>query len=95
MTNIELYDREVMPSLSAPRAIDLLLDGLAAQVDHRYAAGAPILRTALSAFTSVLPAEQEIRWLSLASAAALDIWDDNRWDLLTGKYVRLVRDLAP
>jgi DNA-binding CsgD family transcriptional regulator len=82
------------PSPRMPRAIDLLLDGLAADVNQGYAAGVPILRKALSAFASGMPAEQELRWLSLAFAAALDMWDDDRWDLLTGKYVRLARDLG-
>jgi DNA-binding CsgD family transcriptional regulator len=82
------------PSPRTPGAIDLLLDGLATNVNQGYAAGLPILRKALSAFASGMPAEQELRWLSLAFAAALDMWDDDRWDLLTGKYVRLARDLG-
>ena len=82
------------PSPRTPGAIDLLLDGLAANVNQGYAAGLPILRKSLSAFASGMPAEQELRWLSLAFAAALDMWDDDRWDLLTRKYVRLVRDLG-
>jgi DNA-binding CsgD family transcriptional regulator len=82
------------PSPRMPRAIDLLLDGLAANVNQGYAAGLPILRKALSAFASGMPAEQELRWLSLAFAAALDMWDEDGWDLLTGKYVRLARDLG-
>jgi len=82
------------PSPRTPGAIDLLLDGLAANVNQGYAAGLPILRKSLSAFASGMPAEQELRWLSLAFAAALDMWDDDRWDLLTGNYVRLVRDLG-
>jgi DNA-binding CsgD family transcriptional regulator len=82
------------PSPRTPSAIDLLLDGLAANVNQGYAAGLPILRKALSAFASGMRAEQELRWLSLAFAAALDMWDDGRWDLLTGKYVQLARDLG-
>jgi DNA-binding CsgD family transcriptional regulator len=82
------------PSPHPRSAIDLLLDGLAANVNQGYAAGVPILRRALSAFASGMPAEQELRWLSLAFAAALDMWDDDRWDLLTDRYVRLARDLG-
>ena len=82
------------PSPRTPSAIDILLDGLAGNVNQGYAAGLPILRKALSAFASGMRAEQELRWLSLAFAAALDMWDDGRWDLLTGKYVRLARDLG-
>jgi DNA-binding CsgD family transcriptional regulator len=82
------------PSPDTPGAIDLLLDGLVANVNQGYAAGLPILRKALSAFASGMPAEQELRWLSLAFAAALDMWDDDRWDLLTDKYLQLARDLG-
>jgi hypothetical protein len=82
------------PSPDTPGAIDLLLEGLVANVNQGYAAGLPILRKALSAFASGMPAEQELRWLSLAFAAALDMWDDDRWDLLTDKYLRLTRDLG-
>jgi hypothetical protein len=82
------------PTPRMPCAIDLLLDGLAANVNQGYAAGLPTLRKALSAFASGMPAEQELRWLSLAFAAALDMWDDDRWDLLTDNYVRLARDLG-
>jgi DNA-binding CsgD family transcriptional regulator len=82
------------PSPCTPGATDLLLDGLATHVNQGYAAGSPILRKSLSAFASGMPAEQELRWLSLAFAAALDMWDDGRWDLLTDKYVRLTRDLG-
>jgi DNA-binding CsgD family transcriptional regulator len=81
-------------SSRTPGAIDLLLDGLAANVNHGYRAGLPILRKALSAFASGMPAEQELHWLSLAFAAAWDMWDDRRWDLLTHRYVQLARDLG-
>jgi DNA-binding CsgD family transcriptional regulator len=82
------------PSPRPRNAIDLLLDGLAANVNQGYAAGVPILRKALTAFASAMPAEYELRWLSLAFAVALDMWDDDRWDQLTGKYLQLARDLG-
>jgi len=53
----------------------------------------PILKAALSAFReeAFLPPE-ESRWLSFASRAAWDIWDEERWRLLVTREVRRVRD---
>ena len=75
-----------------PRAPDLLLDGLAVHFTEGYAAGAPLLRRALSAFDEELPAETELRWLWLACAAAVHLWDYDRWDTLAGRYVQLTRE---
>ena len=75
-----------------PRASDLLLDGLAANWSEGYAAGSPLLRRALSAFDRETSAEEDLRWLWLACTAAIHLWDDARWDTLSGRYVRLTRD---
>jgi DNA-binding CsgD family transcriptional regulator len=77
--------------LHSPRVPDLLLDGLAANFNAGYAAGVPFLRQALTAFGSGMSAEEELRWLWLTTLAALHLWDDERWDLLSGRYVELAR----
>jgi DNA-binding CsgD family transcriptional regulator len=77
--------------LHAPRVADLLLDGLAAAFSRGYAVGAPIMRRALQAFTSDMPADPELRWLSLAYGAALYIWDDDRCELLSDRYLQQAR----
>jgi DNA-binding CsgD family transcriptional regulator len=77
--------------LHDPRVPDLLLDGLAANFSEGYAAGVPFLRQALTAFGSGMPAEEELRWLWLTTLAALHLWDDERWDLLSSRYVELAR----
>ena len=74
-----------------PRVPDLLLDGLAANFNDGYAAGVPFLRQALTAFGSGMSADEELRWLWLTTLAALHLWDDERWDLLSGRYVELAR----
>jgi DNA-binding CsgD family transcriptional regulator len=79
------------PPAGAPRGSDLLLDGLAATFDQGYAAGLPLLRRALTAFDGGMPADEELRWLWLACVAALHVWDDDRWDALSGRYVALAR----
>jgi DNA-binding CsgD family transcriptional regulator len=77
--------------LHAPRAPDLLLDGLAANFNAGYAAGVPILRRALTAFGSGMSVDEELRRLWLACVAAVHLWDDERWDVLSYRYVELAR----
>ena len=74
-----------------PRAPDLLLDGLAANFSQGYAAGAAILGRALTAFGRGMSADEELRWLWLACVVALHLWDDERWDVLSRRYVELAR----
>ena len=76
---------------SAPRAPDLLLDGLAANFTEGYAAGVPILRQALAAFGQGMSADEQIRWLWLACVVAVHLWDDERWEVLSNRYVELAR----
>ena len=77
----------------APRAPDLLLYGLAAHYNEGYAAGVPMLRRALSAFGTGMSAEEELHWLWLACvAAAIRVWDDDRWDVLSARHVQLARE---
>jgi DNA-binding CsgD family transcriptional regulator len=75
----------------APRASDLLLDGLAAHYNQGYAAGLPILNRALAAFGTETSAEEELRWLWLACVSALHVWDDHCWEALSERYVHLAR----
>jgi DNA-binding CsgD family transcriptional regulator len=75
-----------------PRASDVLLDGLAARFSEGYAAGLPILRRALSAFDEGTSAEEDLRWLWLACIAAVDLWDDARWDRFSSRHLHLTRD---
>jgi DNA-binding CsgD family transcriptional regulator len=77
--------------LHDPRVPDLLLDGLAANFNAGYAAGVPFLRQALAAFGSGMSAEEELRWLWLTTLAALHLWDDERWDMLSSRYIELAR----
>jgi DNA-binding CsgD family transcriptional regulator len=80
------------PAAGCPRAPDLLLDGLAAQHNHGYAVGVPILRRALAEFGVGMSVEEELRWLWLACVAALRVWDDERWDALSARHVQLARE---
>ncbi len=77
----------------SPRAPDLLLDGLAVLTTEGYAAGAPILRRALTAFRNeeILTAEG-LRWLPLACRVAHDVWDDESWHALSARLIGLARE---
>jgi DNA-binding CsgD family transcriptional regulator len=74
------------------RAPDLLLDGMAALFTEGYSTGLPILRRALSAFSRDVPAEDELRWLGPACIAAMQLWDDGQWDILSRRHVTLAHD---
>ncbi|MBO0815535.1 MAG: hypothetical protein J2P30_10405 [Actinobacteria bacterium] len=80
------------PPANAPRAPDLILDGLAAPFTEGYAAGVRTLRKALAAFGDGMSAEEELRWLWLATAfAATRTWDYERLDALSARHVQLAR----
>src|SRR6202043_3838785 len=76
----------------APPPSDPLLQGLAVQITRGYAAGAPLLKSALTAFQreTALPPE-EARWLSLALWAAADLWDDGTFRRLTTRELKRAR----
>jgi DNA-binding CsgD family transcriptional regulator len=81
------------PSPDAPRAPDLLLDGLAAFYNDGYAAGVPMLRRALAAFGDRMSAEEELHWLWLACVVgATRVWDYDHWDVLSARHVQLARE---
>ncbi len=76
-----------------PNAPNLLLDGLALLITEGYAAAAPTLKRALSAFSSEdISTDEELRWLWLACPAAQILWDERSWDLLSTRHVQLARD---
>jgi tetratricopeptide (TPR) repeat protein len=66
-----------------PRPIDLLLQGMATLPIDGHPAAVPLVKAALAAFREepALPPE-ESRWISLASRAAWDIWDEESWRVL-------------
>jgi DNA-binding CsgD family transcriptional regulator len=80
-------------ALPAPvRGPDLLLQGLTVTITQGHAAGASLLRRAVHAFgTDEVSDAEAIRWLWLAAHAAHDLWDDNAWDVLCTRHLRLAR----
>ncbi len=76
----------------APRAPDLLLDGTAAGLHVRYAAGVPALRRALAEFGAGMSVDEELRRMFLACITAMRLLDDDRWEVLSARYVQLARE---
>jgi DNA-binding CsgD family transcriptional regulator len=76
-----------------PRAIDLLLDGLATRFTEGYTAAMPTLRSALAAFRGdEEPSVRDVRWLWLACRVAQDLWDDETWYVLATRGLRVARE---
>jgi DNA-binding CsgD family transcriptional regulator len=85
--------RAAPPPPQPPQAPDLLLDGLALLITEGYAAGAPTLKQALSAFRSQsISREEGLRRLWLACHTAADLWDDETRHLLATRCAQLARD---
>lgn len=82
---------EAPPPSHAPTPVDLLLDGLAATYNHHFAVGLPLIRQAVATDTAGMPGHQELRWLSVASRAAMHIWDDDRALVHSSRFVQLAR----
>jgi hypothetical protein len=82
------------PPPHAPRAPDLLLDGLAAYHNNGYRAGLPILRKALNLFGTGMSMDEELRWHWVAGIVARLLFDDDRLHLLSGRHVQLAREVG-
>jgi DNA-binding CsgD family transcriptional regulator len=83
------------PPSPVPRAADLLLDGLSLQITEGYPAGTRMLQRGVRAFRSEkLSREERLRRLFLACHAAIALWDDASWHLLSDRYLQLARDAA-
>ena len=72
-----------------PPLTDLLLDGYVVRFTDGFAAGAPILRRAMSA--ALASSRPEFRHLWLGGIAALVIWDDDGWERLSAIHVEQSR----
>ena len=81
------------PRARVPRACDLLLDGWATTFVAGFAAGAPTLKRAVSAFRSDdISSEEALRWSPHAAIVALDLWDHDSFDLVAARHIQLARE---
>jgi tetratricopeptide (TPR) repeat protein len=90
--------RNVPPAPQPPRAMDLLLDGLATRLGDGYADALPRLRRALWAFArdAARPPQEQMPWycvwvecMLMPEPIAPDVWDDQAWHELASSAVSL------
>ena len=80
------------PAPPEPGKADLLLDGMAVLYTDGYRASAPLLHRAVRAFGSEeLSLDEAFRSAWLAAVAAVDLWDDVHWDVLSRRHLDVVR----
>jgi DNA-binding CsgD family transcriptional regulator len=78
---------------SEPR--EMLLDGWATMLAGDYAAGAAVLRRAISALTERDEGgDESARWTLLGSLAARELWDDDAFHALNARNVQRLRELG-
>ena len=83
-----------LPPGEAPRATDILLDGLAASYNDGYGSAVPALRQALTEFGHEMSSQEELRFLWLASVTAMRLWDDEAWESLSSRHLFLARNIG-
>ena len=83
--------RALPPLRSAPRPLDVLLDGLALLATDGLAAAAATLQHAVESLTSI-PVEDVLRWGWAATGASNAVWDERATRAIAARQVRLVRD---
>jgi DNA-binding CsgD family transcriptional regulator len=85
--------RAAPPPSSPPRAIDLLLDGLAVRFTDGYGASAAALKRAVAVLCGEDDKyEQDLTWPWAAVRAAADLFDEESWSLLASRRAQFVRD---
>jgi DNA-binding CsgD family transcriptional regulator len=85
--------RTVPRAPGPPRPADLVLDGLAVLVADGHAAAVPMLERAVSTFRGDDTSREEgLRWLWLVCHLARLLWDDESWEALCARHLRLARD---
>ena len=83
---------QALPPRPEPRRpLDLLLNGLALLIDGGHAAATPTLQEAAKALAE-LPADEVLRWGSMAMAASNAVWDNDGALAISSRQVELVRD---
>ena len=85
--------RSAPPPAGAPRASDLLLDGLAVLVTEGHAEAAPLLRQAARVFAEgEITVEEGLRYGWLAATAADIVWEDEYRHATVARQLQSVRE---
>src|SRR4051794_6343742 len=83
--------RALPPRSGAPRALDLLLDGLGLLTTEGHASATPTLQRAAHALADI-PVGDVLRWGWMATAASNAVWDNDGAWTISARQVQLVRD---
>ncbi|MFI5707633.1 ATP-binding protein [Kribbella sp. NPDC051620] len=85
-----------LPKPEVTRKRDLVLEGAATLFTDGYPAAVAPARKAIEAFSvdAGAPDHDDLRWLWLASLLAVNLWDDDGWQVLTARHVRIARELG-
>ena len=84
-----------LPMPAQPRALDLLLEGLALLITDGRAAAAPRLRQAARTFASAdVAVEERLRGGWLAHVAAAELWDEDTWHAITVRQTQVAREVG-
>ena len=73
------------------RTLDLLFDSMAASYADNGTSDVSSLHTALSRYGEGMGADEELRWIWIASLAAMRTLNDQRWDEVSARHVQLAR----
>jgi DNA-binding CsgD family transcriptional regulator len=82
---------QAAPRPPDPRLSDLLIDALAVYVIDGYVVAVPLLRRAIMTARHETLSDNLLRCLWLGGIAALHLWDDNSWDVLSARHIELAR----
>lgn len=84
------------PQPQVRRKRDLLLDSVSTLFTDGYPAAVPLIKQAVQAFAEPdgTLEQDDQRWLWLAAVVAVHVWDDESWDVLTARHVRIARELG-
>jgi DNA-binding CsgD family transcriptional regulator len=80
------------PPPGAATRTDLLLNAVAVLYTDGYATAAPLLHRTVAVFgAGDLTMDEAVRGVWLAAVAAMDLWDDEHWDVLSRRHLDAVR----
>jgi len=95
LRDVALAARRVPAEPDGNRPPAMLLNGLATLITDGYAAGTPAVRRAIRAFRDgAVSAEERIRWLFVVTCSTQATWDDESWQVLASRQVKLVREIG-
>jgi DNA-binding CsgD family transcriptional regulator len=81
------------PPPADARPSDLLLDGLAVLATEGRAQAEPLLRRAALVFAEEeTTMEERVRWATAAEAAAIMVWDEERWHAIVAREIQSCRE---